>query len=281
MKNVYNIDDIEELPPLREVINSNDLQAKKSLGQNFLLDLNLTKKIARVVGDMSDTVIFEIGPGPGGLTRGILTESNCKKLISIERDHRCVKALQPLLQTCPDRFELIEEDALQFNMNALSNDKYAIIANLPYNIATPLLINWLKQIDNIKAMGLMFQKEVALRITAEPSTKEYGRLSVICQWLCHCDIAFDIPASAFTPPPKITSSVVKFKPIKRSDGVSFAKMERLTSLAFGQRRKMLKKNLKSLNLDLDSIFAELDIKTTARAEELSVEDFIALAKYIE
>jgi len=269
---------IDALPPLREIIASYDLAAKKKLGQNFLLDLNLTSKIARTAGDLSDTTVIEIGPGPGGLTRAILA-AGAKKLIAVERDARCVTALNAyLVPAYPDRFEVIFADALKQDLCALAPGPRRIMSNLPYNIATPLLIGWLKQASSFSGLTLMFQKEVAARITAAPRTKAYGRLSIMCQWLCEVRAEFNIDARAFTPPPKIQSTVVTLIP--RPQPLAAARwtaMETVTAAAFGQRRKMLRQSLKTLKLDPTAS----GIKATARAEELTVEDFAALARQLE
>lgn len=277
MTNVFNGDD---LPPLREVIKANDLAAKKSLGQNFLLDLNLTRKIVRCAGKLDNTTIFEVGPGPGGLTRAIL-ESPASKLIALEKDQRCVSALQPVVQMAKGRLDLIEADALTADLVDLSSAPRAIIANLPYNIATPLLINWLQSANEFTSMTLMFQKEVAERICAQPKNKTYGRLAVICQWLCQTDIAFDLPPSAFTPPPKVTSSIVRLRPKNITfTAKEFKLMERITAAAFGQRRKMLRTSLKSLGIDVEETLKTIDIPATARAEEIPVEGYIKLMNFM-
>lgn len=263
-----------DLPPLRDIINRHGLRAKKSLGQNFLLDLNLTARIARSVGDLEGINVIEIGPGPGGLTRAIL-DTDAATVTSLEMDFRAVAALQELKQAYPDRLNIIEADALKTDLVELVPGPRYIIANLPYNIATPLLIGWLHQISDFQGMTLMFQKEVADRLTAVPRTKAYGRLSVITQWLCHVQQEFNVAKTAFTPPPKITSTVVSFKPRSTPDTtVSFKALETVTAAAFGQRRKMLRASLKSVSLNPE----EFGIIETARAEELSVEQFCILAK---
>lgn len=276
-------DSIDALPPLRDVIREHGLRAEKSLGQNFLLDLNLTGKIARAAKKIDGHTVFEIGPGPGGLTRAIL-KTNAEKLIAIEYDTRAIEALQSLKDASNHRLVLEHKDALNTDLLALAKDHdakgpFIIIANLPYNIATPLLTGWLEQIhadpDNYSEMILMFQKEVAQRIVAGPSNKTYGRLSIISQWLCDCKIAFDVPAAAFTPPPKVTSSIVRMVPKKRSGPLpDFALMEKLTAAAFGQRRKMIRSSLKDYLPQIE----QCGLRSDARAEELSVEDFAKLAK---
>ena len=271
--------DLNTLPPLRDVIEEYDLRAKKSLGQNFLLDLNLTQKIVRNADDLSGVTVFEIGPGPGGLTRALLA-SNAKRVVAVEFDSRAVSALQDLVSLSEQRLEVIEKDALKADLAALSpNGPRAIVANLPYNIATPLLISWLKQIradqNTYRSMTLMFQKEVADRIMALPNTKSYGRLSVISQWLCHVKKVMDISPSAFTPPPKVTSSVVHFEPKKLTDiEPSFRDVESVTEAAFGQRRKMIRSSLKAYSEKIET----LGLDPEQRAENLEVHDFIKLAK---
>ncbi len=268
----------DDLPPLREVIASHGLRAEKKLGQNFLLDRNITDKIVRLAGDFKDTTVFEIGPGPGGLTRSLLA-ANAKKVIAIEFDDRAVRALEELRVASGERLEVIQGDALETNLMALSEGPRAIVANLPYNIATPLLVGWLRQMreipDAYDSMSLMFQKEVAERIAAAPRTKAYGRLAVLAQWLCEAKKVYDLPPSAFTPPPKVSSAVVKFVPkILDKDAPPFKAVERVTAAAFGQRRKMIRSSLK----DYAHLFEKLGIDAQKRAEELPVSDFINLAR---
>ena len=274
----HNIDRIQALPPLKEIIAAHGLNAKKSLGQNFLLDINITDKIVRLSGDMDNMHVIEIGAGPGGLTRSLL-KTNLAKLTAIERDNRAISALNGLQDASAGRLEIIEADAMKIDLLSISSAPRAIIANLPYNIATPLLLLWLRQIrEDHKAfefMSLMFQKEVAARICAKPSSKSYGRLSVISQWLCDVRILFDLPPSAFTPPPKVKSAIVKFIPKKiDKNSPSFVQMEKVTSAAFSQRRKMVRSSLK----DYACYFKELGISPESRAENLGVEDYISLAK---
>ena len=273
--------DADSLPPLREVIQSHELGAKKSLGQNFLLDLNLTRKIVRSAGRLEGVNVIEVGPGPGGLTRAIL-ESPVKKLYALEKDRRCITALQPVVDMADGRLSLQEIDALTVDPIALCDAPRAIIANLPYNIATVLLINWLKQASAYDSMTLMFQKEVAGRITAVPRTKAYGRLSILSQWLCQCNLALEVPASAFTPPPKVTSAIVHFRPRKDLvvTAAEFKCMERLTGAAFGQRRKMLRQSLKTLNTDVDAILTQANIPETARAEEIDIAGFVRMMRVL-
>jgi 16S rRNA (adenine1518-N6/adenine1519-N6)-dimethyltransferase len=279
---VHNISrDVSNLPPLRDIIRDHDLRAEKKLGQNFLLDLNLTDKIARAAGNLSGTTVFEIGPGPGGLTRS-LVQSDAHHVIAIEYDPRAIKALEGLNIAARERLDIRHGDALDVDLCTLSQSPRAIVANLPYNIATPLLINWLRQIHSdinaYRSMTLMFQKEVAQRIAAQVGDKAYGRLAVLSQWLCDAHLVFDVPASAFTPPPKVTSSIIYLQPKKREDtSPSFKAIEKLTAEAFGQRRKMIRSSLKNYK----QYFEELGLDETLRAENLSVEQFIALAKIAE
>lgn len=268
-------DFLKTLPPLRDVIAAHDLRAKKALGQNFLLDMNITDKIVRQAGDLSGKTVFEIGPGPGGLTRSLIG-SNAAKIIAVEFDLRAVAALQNLTG---ERVEIVQGDALRVNYQALAEGPKAVVANLPYNIATVLLTNWLKEIHEkpgaYDSMTLMFQKEVAERIVAAPGGKVFGRLSVIAQWICECRICFELPPSAFTPPPKVSSSVVHFVPRKLvADAPDFRSVEKVTAAAFGQRRKMIRGSLKDYAEGLE----RLGIDPTLRAENLSVENFIELAK---
>lgn len=271
-------DPIDSLPPLRDIIRMHDLRAEKKLGQNFLLDLNLTSKIARGAGDLAGASVFEIGPGPGGLTRGILS-SGADHLTAIEYDPRAVVALQSLKEAAGGRLSIVQDDALRVDVLAMAQGRPAVIvANLPYNIATPLLTGWLDQIYHhpgaIRSMTLMFQKEVAQRIVAAPHTKEYGRLSILSQWLCDTRVLFDIPASAFTPPPKVTSTVVHFIPKALDKKVPrFSSIEKITAAAFGQRRKMIRGSLK----DYMPVIEALGIDPTLRAENLSVDNFIKIA----
>lgn len=271
--------DLDLLPPLRDVIRQHDLRAEKSLGQNFLLDLNLTDKVARAAGDLSGVTVLEIGPGPGGLTRSLL-RAGAKKVIAVEYDPRAVEALEALKTAAEDRLEVVQADALKTDLSSLVPGSPAkIVANLPYNIATPLLIGWLKEIreapGKYQNLALMFQKEVAERLCARPGTKSYGRLSVLAQWLCDVDMAFDIPPSAFTPPPKVTSTVVQLYPKTLPvDSPDFAKMEKVTAAAFGQRRKMIRTTLKNYAEKLEA----LGISGELRAENLTIDHYIALAK---
>lgn len=274
MKNASNI---ANLPPLRDVIARYGLAAKKSLGQNFLLDLNLTARIARAAGNLDGINVIEIGPGPGGLTRALL-DTDAKHVYAIERDSRCVEALQEMLGENP-HFTLTEGDALETDPASLTPTPRAIVANLPYNIATPLLIGWLKKASDYQSMTLMFQREVAERLTATPGSKAYGRLSVIAQWCANVERQFDIPPSAFTPPPKVTSTVVRLAPhANQPDAALFRAMENVTAAAFGQRRKMLRQSLKALTPNAEALLQEAELLPTARAEEIDISGFDRLAK---
>ncbi|MEH6544996.1 MAG: 16S rRNA (adenine(1518)-N(6)/adenine(1519)-N(6))-dimethyltransferase RsmA [Sneathiella sp.] len=269
------------LPPLRDVINRYGLRAEKSLGQNFLLDLNLTGRIARSAGPLAGETVLEIGPGPGGLTRAILSEG-ASMLIAVEKDSRCLPALADISNAYPDQLQVLNTDALELDETSLFEGQAKIIANLPYNVATPLLIKWLGRADRFSSMTLMFQKEVADRITAEPSTKAYGRLTILCQWLCVCTRQFDISPKAFTPPPKVTSTVIKLVPRpKPAFPATQAILEKVVAAAFGQRRKMLRASLKPLGQPTDILLQKSDINPTRRAEELTVEEFCRLAQVFE
>ena len=272
----------DELPPLREVIAKHDLFARRTLGQHFLFDLNLTRKIARAAGDISQGTVIEIGPGPGGLTRALLMEG-AARVIAVEKDARCLAALGEIADAYPDRLEVIEGDALEIDCAKLGTAPRRIVANLPYNVSTELTLAWLRALyadpRAFAGLTLMYQKEVAERLTAAPRSKAYGRLSVVAQWLCELAILFDIPARAFTPPPKVTSSVVGFRPRPAPLAeATFESMERITAAAFGQRRKMLRQSLKSLGAPPQPLLDSTGIAETARAEELSVESFAALAR---
>lgn len=275
---------LDDLPPLRDVIAAHELRARKALGQNFLLDQNLTDKIARAAGDLSALTVFEVGPGPGGLTRSLL-RAGARELIAVEFDSRAVGALQDLVAAADGRLRVVEGDALQTDLTTLAppGAGRAVVANLPYNIATPLLVGWLRQVHADPGcyahMTLMFQREVADRITALPGDgKAFGRLGVLAQWLCAAQRLFDVPASAFSPPPKVVSSIVRLVP-RASDGArpSFAAMEKVTAAAFGQRRKMLRAALRPF----PGLLEGAGIDGTKRAEELDISDFIKLAATLE
>ncbi|MCZ7481737.1 16S rRNA (adenine(1518)-N(6)/adenine(1519)-N(6))-dimethyltransferase RsmA [Rhizobium rhizogenes] len=270
---------IDGLPPLRDVIERHGLDAKKSLGQNFLFDLNLTQKIARTAGPLEGVTVIEVGPGPGGLTRAILS-LGAKKVIAVERDSRCLPALAEIEAHYPGRLEVIEGDALKTDFEAMipAGEPVRIIANLPYNVGTQLLVNWLLP----KAwppfwlsMTLMFQKEVGQRIVAEEGDNHYGRLGVLAGWRTVSEMAFDVPPQAFSPPPKVTSTVVHLLPKDKPLPCDVAKLEKVTEAAFGQRRKMLRQSVKSLGGE--TLLEKAGIDPTRRAETLSVEEFVTLA----
>ena len=269
---------IDGLPPLREIIETYDLAAKKALGQNFLLDLNLTQKIARDAGDLTNNTIVEIGPGPGGLTRSILS-LDAKSLISIERDARCLPALEEISKHYAGRLQVIEGDALTIDIAEFAkNEPIKVIANLPYNIGTQMLTNWLtSSVENPfwSTMTLMFQKEVGQRIIARVGDKHYGRLGVLCGWMTHASISFDVNKEAFSPPPKVTSSIVHLEPNTNRIPCDLKKLERVTQSAFGQRRKMLRQSLKPLGGE--ALLEKVSIDPTRRAETLEIEEFCLLA----
>jgi 16S rRNA (adenine1518-N6/adenine1519-N6)-dimethyltransferase len=271
---------IDDLPPLRDVIETHGLMAKKSLGQNFLLDLNLTLKIAKSSGSLTGHTVLEIGPGPGGLTRALLA-AGADRVVAIERDSRCIAALNEIAAHYPGRLEIIEADALAFDPKPLlAGCKTKIMANLPYNIGTELLTGWLTDLTwppFFDSMTLMFQREVAERIVATPENrKNYGRLGVLCGWRTDAKILFNVPPSAFTPPPTIMSSIVQLMPYAQPLPCDVKILERVTAAVFGQRRKMLRQSLKPLG-DVTEILSKAKIDGTQRAEELPVEAFIDLA----
>jgi 16S rRNA (adenine1518-N6/adenine1519-N6)-dimethyltransferase len=272
---------IDDLPPLREVVRTHGLMAKKSLGQNFLFDLNLTSRIARSAGPLEDATVIEVGPGPGGLTRAILA-AGAKKVIAIERDTRCLPALAEIAERYPGRLEVVEADALQFDPRPMVGDGLVrIIANLPYNVGTALLTGWLTSEawpPWWASLTLMFQREVAERIVADESDpKNYGRLGVLCGWRTEARILFDVPPSAFVPPPKITSSVIHLTPRANPLPCRIGALEAMTRAAFGQRRKMLRQSLKSIAPDPAAIIKAAGLEETIRAENVPVDGYVALA----
>lgn len=268
--------DLSALPPLREVIARHGLMADKRLGQNFLLDLNLTRKIARLAEPLRDVPVLEVGPGPGGLTRALLEAGAL--VTAVEKDRRCLEALADLQAAAGPRLRLIEGDALEQDYAALFETPPIVVANLPYNVGTALLLAWLERPRDFSRFVLMFQKEVADRLTAAPNSRDYGRLSVLVQWLCEVETLFDLPPRAFTPPPKVTSTVVEIVPRENPlYPVPRASLERLTAAAFGQRRKMLRASLRRLGPDAEPALVRAGIDPTARAETLSVDDFCRLA----
>lgn len=272
---------LDGLPPLRDVIARHGLDAKKALGQNFLLDLNLTQKVARTAGSLEGATVIEVGPGPGGLTRAIVA-LGAKKVIAIERDSRCLPALQEIADHYPGRLEVIEGDALKTDFETLAKgEPVKIIANLPYNVGTQLLLNWLLPAQwppFWQSLTLMFQKEVGQRIVAREDDNHYGRLGVLCGWRTDAHMAFDIPPQAFTPPPKVTSTVVHLQPIEKPLPCDADKLEKVTLAAFGQRRKMLRQSLKPIGGE--ALLARAEIDPQRRAETLSVEEFCRLANLI-
>ncbi|MFG1425361.1 16S rRNA (adenine(1518)-N(6)/adenine(1519)-N(6))-dimethyltransferase RsmA [Roseixanthobacter glucoisosaccharinicivorans] len=271
---------IDELPPLRDVIRRHGLSAQKSLGQNFLLDLNLTSRIARGSGALEGANVLEVGPGPGGLTRALLA-LGAARVVAVERDHRCIEALAEVAEAYPGRLQVIEGDALKVDAGPLFGGQPArVVANLPYNIATVLLVGWLSSDPWppwFSSLTLMFQREVAERIVAEPGSKAYGRLAVLAGWRTEARILFDVAPSAFVPPPKVTSSVVHLVPRAAPLPCRLAVLEKVTEAAFGQRRKMLRQSLKSLGVDAQALLAAAEVEETQRAEEIDVEGFVRLA----
>ncbi len=274
---------MEKLPPLKDVISRHQLRAKKSLGQNFLLDLNLTSKIARYAGNLDQFDILEIGPGPGGLTRSLLHEG-ARKVVAIEKDNRCIEALEEIQATFPGRLKLLQGDALSTNASEHLADPVRIIANLPYNIGTELLVRWLtsKTWPSFwQSMTLMFQKEVANRIVASPGSKAYGRLSVMSQWRCDTKIAFNIPATAFTPPPKVESALVHFEALKEPKFPAEVEvLEFVVSKAFNQRRKMLRGALKGYFQNVEEGLLSIGVLPTKRAEDITVQEYCAMSQIL-
>jgi 16S rRNA (adenine1518-N6/adenine1519-N6)-dimethyltransferase len=273
----------DALPPLREVIRRHGLSARKSLGQNFLLDLNLTGRIARAAGPLDGVTVLEVGPGPGGLTRALLAEG-AARVIAVERDERAIAALGEIAAHYPGRLHIVSGDALTFDIAPyLGKGPIRVVANLPYNIATALLVSWLSAEPWppwYDRLVLMFQREVAERIVAQPGSKTYGRLSVLAGWRTQAKILFDIAPSAFVPPPKVTSSVVQFSPREKPLPCERRALERVTEAAFGQRRKMLRQSLKQLVADPIPLLERAGLDPTARAEDIGVEGFVALARGI-
>ena len=274
---------IDGLPPLREVIATHDMVAKIQLGQNFLLDLNLTARIARVAGDLTGCDVLEVGPGPGGLTRGLLAEG-ARHVVAVEKDPRCVPALEEIGEAYPGRLTILQGDALSIDLSGHLNSPIKICANLPYNIGTELLIRWLTPPvwpPMWQSLTLMFQKEVAERIVAKPRTEHFGRLALLAQWRCDARIALTLPPEAFTPAPKVHSAVVHLialpEPRYPADG---AVLFRLTAAAFNQRRKMLRSSLKGAAPDIEAKLEAAGILPTQRAEEISLEQFCALARIV-
>lgn len=275
---------IDGLPPLREVIRAHDLVAKKQLGQNFLLDLNLTAKIARQAGDLSGCDVLEVGPGPGGLTRGLLAEG-ARRVLAVEKDARCLPALAEIAAAYPGRLDVINGDALEVDVLSHLTPPIRVVANLPYNVGTELLIRWLTPAvwpPFWQSLTLMFQKEVAERIVARPRSDHYGRLALLAQWRCEAKIVLHLPPEAFTPAPKVHSAVVHLtrlaEPRFPADGAVLA---RITAMAFNQRRKMLRSSLKGLGPQVEDLLRAAGIEPTARAEEIGLEQFCALARLVK
>ncbi len=274
---------IDGLPPLREVINTHELFAKKALGQNFLLDLNLTSKIARQAGDLANSDVLEVGPGPGGLTRALLHEG-ARQVVAIEQDERCLPALAEVSAHHGGKLKVLQGDALKIDPLEYLNTPIRIVSNLPYNVGTELLTRWLSPAEwppFWQSLTLMFQKEVAQRIVARPRTKAYGRLSILAQWRCDAKIVMEIPPAAFTPPPKVTSAVVHLERLETPRYPADAKLlSQVVAKAFGQRRKMLRASLKGLAPDLEDRLLAAGIKPTQRAEEIDLEAFCKLSELI-
>lgn len=274
---------IDDLPPLREVIDAHDLQARKSLGQNFILDLNLTARIARCAGDLTGCDVLEVGPGPGGLTRGLLA-MGARRVLAIEKDPRCMAALAEIAAAYPGRLEVINADALDLDTSAYLTPPIRVVANLPYNVGTELLVRWLTPAvwpPFWDSLTLMFQREVAERIVAKPGSKAYGRLAILAQWRADAQIVMSLPPEAFTPPPKIHSAVVHFKRLEQPRFPADPKiLNRVVAAGFNQRRKMLRASMKGVAPDIEDRLLAAGIKPTARAEEISLEGFCALAREV-
>ncbi|WP_299637267.1 16S rRNA (adenine(1518)-N(6)/adenine(1519)-N(6))-dimethyltransferase RsmA [uncultured Ruegeria sp.] len=275
---------IDNLPPLREVIATHQLSARKSLGQNFLLDLNLTAKIARQAGDLADCDVLEIGPGPGGLTRGLLSEG-ARKVVAVEKDTRCIAALNDIAAAYPGRLDVINGDALEINPLEHLTPPIRIAANLPYNVGTELLVRWLTPPEwppFWQSLTLMFQREVAERIVAHPGSKAYGRLAILAQWRAEARIAMSLPPGAFTPPPKVSSAVVHLTALPEPRyPADAAILSRVVASAFNQRRKMLRASLKGVAPDIEDRLLAAGIQPTERAEQVPLEAFCALAREIK
>jgi 16S rRNA (adenine1518-N6/adenine1519-N6)-dimethyltransferase len=273
---------IDGLPPLREVIRAHDLVAKRQLGQNFLLDLNLTAKIARSAGDLSGCDVLEVGPGPGGLTRGLLAEG-ARRVLAVEKDARCLPALEEIAVSAPGRLEVLIGDALDVDVLAHLTPPIKVVANLPYNVGTELLIRWLSAPwpPYWSSLTLMFQKEVAERIVAKPRTDHYGRLALMAQWRCNVAIVMTLPPEAFTPAPKVHSAVVQLTALPEPRfPCDFGVLQRITAMAFNQRRKMLRSSLKGMGPGIEGLLESVGIPPTARAEEIGLEQFCALARAV-
>ncbi len=275
---------IDTLPPLRDVIRTHDLQARKSMGQNFLLDLNLTAKIARQAGDLTNCDVLEIGPGPGGLTRGLLAEG-ARRVLAIEKDRRCLPALEEIAAAYPGKLEVLNADALEVDPLSTLTPPIRVASNLPYNVGTELLVRWLTPADwppFWSSLTLMFQREVAERIVAQPGNKTYGRLAILAQWRSDARIVMQLPPEAFTPPPKVSSSVVHLTALPAPRYPANANtLSRIVALAFNQRRKMLRAALKGSAPDIEDRLLSAGLKPTDRAEQIPLEGFCALARAID
>ncbi len=275
---------IDCLPPLREVIAAHGLRARKSLGQNFLLDLNLTAKIARQAGDLTACDVLEVGPGPGGLTRGLLAEG-ARHVLAVEKDARCLPALAEIAAAYPGRLTVVEGDAMEIDALARLSPPVRIVANLPYNVGTELLVRWLTPKvwpPAWESLTLMFQREVAQRIVAQPGSKAYGRLAILAQWRCDARLVMDLPPEAFTPPPKVRSAVVHLTALPAPRFPADAAMlSKVVAAAFNQRRKMLRAALRGLAPDIEEMLTAAGIPPTARAEEIGIEGFCRLARLLQ
>lgn len=269
------------LPPLREVIEAHGLRAKKVFGQHFLLDQNITDKIVRLAGVDGTLHVTEVGPGPGGLTRSLIA-SDAASLCVIEMDERCIPIMQQLAEHCDKPFTILQQDALKVDITKQTDGPRAIIANLPYNVGTQMLLQWLAQLhadtQSYAHITVMLQQEVVERICAKPFSKAYGRLSVMAQWCCETEVMMYLPPAAFTPPPKVDSAVVQLRPREREDALAFSAMEKLVATAFQQRRKMLRKALSPLGVDALALCAKAGVEETLRPDQVSVEQYVALAQ---
>lgn len=272
---------LASLPPLREVIARHGIAARRTLGQHFLLDANLTGRIARAAGDLSAVTVYEVGAGPGGLTRALLAR-DARRVVAVERDRRCIAALEELAAAARGRLHVVEADALAVDEAGLIEGPAKVVANLPYNISTALLMKWLDRPELFQSYTLMFQKEVAMRILAEPGSRAYGRLTVMVQWLCQVGYCFDVNARAFTPPPKVSSAVIQLTPrAEPAAPANRARLERVLVAAFGKRRKMLRHSLKAVFEDPEGALAVAGVEPTARAETLSIAAFCRLAGLLQ
>lgn len=272
---------IDALPPLRDVLKECGIVPNKALGQNFIFDMNITDRIVRAAGNLSDKTVIEIGPGPGGLTRSIL-KAFPKKLITIEKDRTCLQVQHTLAEVSEGLLIPIEADALKVEESEIATPPFVVIANLPYNISTVLLVKWLESLQHFEKFTLMFQKEVVDRLSAAPSSKDYGRLSVMTQWLCDVQPQFDVPPSVFMPPPKVMSAIVNIIPRpKPLYPASYHHLSLVVRTAFNERRKMLRGSLKTLIPDCEKTLESLGITPTLRAENLTIEQFCVIARYLE